>query len=245
VQSESINSIEIAVGAATFVLGTRLFSLIQATRGVPSAHRQVLADVASGDLGALENRARGIRYVNPYGEAASDLVNASQREGTPEKRIEHLGRSALIAEKRIIRSTQQGQGMDIAALAVGCGILVFAREALPTGPLFWSLMGAMMILLLASVVARGALKLSILGSVEALRKTLVSRPQLPSFSGGPMPCLWCGGKTEQAPYTLSKLNSPESETIQGTSCAECGKFVATLDCELSSRPAPSSHPASD
>lgn len=229
-----IVSIELAVGAAAFVLGTRLFSLIQASRGVPDVHRQLLDAVASGDVQAIEKRARGLGYKNPYGEVAADVVSAHHRDGSSEKRAEFVERAAQVAKKRVLRRTRQAQALDLAALAFACGIVVFSGETLPAGPLFWSLGGAVIVLLLSSLVARAQLKASVLGSLEALKEALATRQQLPSLSEANVPCFWCGEKTERGTFTVSSRDGARSDEVEATICHDCGKFVATLDVQPTS-----------
>ena len=229
---ENIVSIELAVGAAAFVLGARLFALIQATRGVPDAHRQVVDTLSSGDLTVLESKARGLRYTNPYGELAGQLIEATRREAaSPAQREERLDRSAGIARRRLMRRTQQGQAMDLVAVSVALGIAVFARSGLPAGPLFWSLAGAVMILLLSSIAARAQLQASVLDALEALRSALVARPQLPSLSDGPVDCFWCGERTDQRTYDILDPKSGDKERVLATICGACGKFVATIPAD--------------
>jgi hypothetical protein len=223
-----IVSLELAVGAAAFVLGTRLFSLIQATRGVPDAHNQILEAVAGGDSSTLQTRTRGVGYKNPYGEVAAELIRAHQRGGDGKKRADHIKRAAFLAEKRLIRRTQQGQALDLAALAIACGIVVFSRKTLPAGPLFWSLGGAVVVLLLSSLAARAQLKASVLSSLNALRSTLVARPQLPSLSEENIPCFWCGEKTARGSFEVIAKANEKSSFVEATYCNSCGKFVTTL-----------------
>src|SRR5690606_38205022 len=110
VQSEGIVSIELAVGAAAFVLGARLFSLIQATRGVHDAHSQILEALAAGDARQMEKRAKGLGYTTPYADLATKLIEASQREGLDsDARGQSLDRAAKYARRRFVRKTQQSQ----------------------------------------------------------------------------------------------------------------------------------------
>lgn len=231
-QGEGIVSIELAVGAAAFVLGARLFALIQATRGVPDAHRQILDALTGGDPTAVQNKTRGLGYRSPYADLASLLIQASQRDAeSTAERAEMLKRATGVAQRRFMRRTQQGQAMDLVALAVALGIITFARGGLPAGPLFWSLSGAVMILLLSSLVARTQLKASVLGSLESLRSTLETRPQLPSLSDEPVECFWCGGKTERRLFEIRENKSDAIVHVVGTFCSDCGKLVATLPLE--------------
>lgn len=224
-----IISLELAVGAAAFVLGARLFSLIQATKGVPDAHRQILEAMAGGNFSALKTRTRGLGYKNPYGEVAEELIRAHQRDGDGKKRTDHIKRAGFLAEKRLIRRTRQGQALDLAALAFACGIVVFSRKTLPAGPVFWSLGGAVVVMLLSSLVARAQLKASVLSSLAALRMTLEARPQLPSLSEENLPCFWCGGDTARASFEMRSVGSDTFSVVEATSCLECGKLVTTLE----------------
>jgi hypothetical protein len=232
VEGEGIVSIELAVGAAAFVLGARLFALIQATRGVPDAHGQLLEALTGGDLGKVQKKARGLGYRTPYADMAGLLIEASQREAeSAEERRKMLDRAAGVARRRFIRRTQQGQAMDLVAFAVGFGIIAFARSALPAGPVFWSLGGAVMTLLLSSLVARAKLRASVLGSLESLRGILETRPQLPSLSDGPIDCFWCGSKTDRKVFDVREKDAPESVHVLGAFCGECGKLVLTMPLE--------------
>lgn len=231
-KGESILSIELAVGAAAFVLGARLLSLIQATRGVPDAHRQVVDALSAGDPEKLEKKAQGLDYLNPYGEGASYLIEASRREvKSANERVKLLDRVAAVAKRRIVRRTQQGQAMDVVALSVAVGIVAFARDGLPTGPLFWSLAGAVMILLLSTLVVRAQLRSNVVGSLEALRSVLVSRPRLPSLSDGPLDCFWCGERTSKRSYDVTDVETGDRERVLAAVCGACGKFVTTLPNE--------------
>ena len=219
-----IVSLELAVGAAALVLGARLFSLIQATRGVPDAHNQILEAVAGGDIATLKTRTRGLGYQNPYGEVAEELIRAHQREVDGKRKTDYVKRAGFLAEKRLIRRTQQAQALDLAALAIACGIVVFSRETLPAGPVFWSLGGAVIVLLMSSLVARAQLKASVLSSLDALRLTLEARPQLPSLSERDLPCFWCGGQTERdsfevtsSPVEIPHPSRPRFVEIAGSS----------------------------
>ena len=226
---ESIISIELAVASAVVVLSARLFAIIQATRGVPDAHRQVLEAVSSGDFGRLKSKARGLGYRNPYGEVASDLIEASEKGALqPDKRADFIDRAAKIAQRRLARKAQQGQAADLFAFTVAFGLMAFSRETLPTGPLFWSLGGAILILLLSSMVARGSLRASISSSLEALHATLVARPQFSSISDGPVDCFWCGETTAHSTYELRCIDSDDIKEVEAAVCANCGKFVANL-----------------
>ncbi len=230
--SGGIVSIELVVGAATFVLGTRLISLIQATRSIPGAHAQVLEGVSGGDLQRLQSKARGLGYQNPYGDLASDVIRAGQSDARDaDERRALISQADQKAQKSLARRTQQGQTMDLVALGVACGIVTFARDALPTGRLFWSLAGAIMILLLSTVAARGQLKASVAGALDSLRETLVSRPQLPSISDGPIDCFWCGARTEIGTYEIRAQDSDDVSEVEAALCPDCGKLVTTLTVE--------------
>lgn len=231
-QGEGIVSIELAVGAAALVLGARLFALIQATRGVPDAHREILDALTGGDPTAIQNKTRGLGYRSPYADLASLLIQASQRDAVNSaERAEMLTRATGVAKRRFMRRTQQGQAMDLVALAVAFGIIAFARGGFPAGPLFWSLGGAVIVLLLSSLVARTQLKASVLGSIESLRSTLETRPPLPSLSDEPAECFWCGGKTERRTFEIRERDSDTAVHVPGSFCSDCGKLVATLPLE--------------
>lgn len=231
-ESESIVSIELAVGAAAFVLGARLFSLVQASRGVPDAHRLIVDALSAGDIRQLKSKTKGLGYRNPYGEVAARLIEAHEREATsPQERVEFLERAAGIAKRRIFRKTQQSQAMDLVALSVAIGIVAFARDGLPAGPLFWSLAGAVMLLLLFSIVARAQLRTNVVSSLDALRSVLIARPLLPSLSDGPMDCFWCGEKTEKRAFDITDVESGARDRVLAAICGNCGKFVTTVPLE--------------
>lgn len=228
-QSENIVSIELAVGAAALVLGVRLFSLIQATRGVPEAHGLVVDALSDGDLELLRKKTHGLGYRNPYGEVASQLIEAHERDAASlQERAEFVERAAGVARRRVIRRTQQSQAMDLVALSIATGIVAFARDGLPAGPLFWSLALAVLALLMASIFARSQLQTSVLGSLDALRSVLMARPQLPSLSEGPLDCFWCGEKTEKRTFDIRDVQTDAHERVLAAVCGNCGKFVTTL-----------------
>jgi hypothetical protein len=232
VQSENIVSIELAVGAAALVLGARLFSLIQATRGVPEAHGLVVEALAAGDLNQLRRKTQGLGYRNPYGDVAIRLIEAHERDAnSPQERAEFVERAAGIARRKVIRRTQQSQAMDLVALSVGTAIVVFAREGLPAGPLFWSLAAVVLVFLISCIAARSRLETNVLGSLDALRTVLIARPQLPSLSDGPLDCFWCGEKTEKRAFDITDVETDERERVLAAVCGNCGKFVTTLQLE--------------
>lgn len=227
-----ILTIELVVGAATFVLGARLVSLVQAIRSIPGAHAQVLEGVSGGDLKRLRNKARGLGYQNPYGDLASDLISASQRETRDaDERRELISNANRRAQKILSRRTQQGQTADLVALAIACGLVTFARDALPAGRLFWSLAGAIMILLLSTVAARGSLKSGVSAALDSLLETLMTRPALPSISDGPVDCFWCGARMELGTFEVRVQESEDFSEVEGALCPECGKLVTTLSLE--------------
>lgn len=231
-QSESVVSIELAVGAAALVLGVRLFSLVQATRGVPAAHGLVVDALTDGDLHQLRRKTHGLGYRNPYGEVASLLIEAHERDvASREERAGIIERAAVIARRRIIRRTQQSQAMDLVALSVASGIVAFARDGLPTSPIFWCLAVAVLLFLVSSIAARSQLQTSVLGSLDALRTVLIARPQLPSLSDGPLDCFWCGEKTEKRAFDIAEVETGEQARVLAAVCGNCGKFVTTLPAE--------------
>jgi len=196
---------------------------------VPDAHRQVVEALSTGDPKELKQKASGLGYLNPYGEGAAYLVEASQREGlSPEHRVESLDRAAKTAKRHITRRTQQGQVMDLVALCVAIGIVIFASDALPSGPLFRSLASAVIVLLLSSIGVRANMQTSVVSSLEVLRSVLASRPHLPSLSDGPIDCFWCGERTERRSYDIKEVNGGGQDRVLAAVCGACGKFVTTL-----------------
>jgi hypothetical protein len=127
------------------------------------------------------------------------------------------------------RRTQQGQLADSASLLFAGVVVLSARKTLPDGPMFWSLSGAVVVLLVFSLFARGQLKASVLGSLDALQSALIARPELPSLSGEPIDCLWCGGSTRRSRFRVESLDDAVIEEVDATLCIECGKFVTNLD----------------
>lgn len=235
---EAINPIEWAVLFAALVLSSRLYSLIRASRGVASAHRDVLDGLAQGDLGALERRTKGLGYQNPYGDIAGDLIKAAHREVDDQsRRKEFVARAYELATKRARRRTRQGQITDAVALVVGSIVVLYSRGLLPEGPLFWTSGGAMIAALMATFAARGLLLSNLLTSAEALKNSLLnraeapSRPELPSLSEGAHPCLWCRSKTERVPITITTTKTELCGEFEATICMSCGKLVTTLDLE--------------
>ncbi|GEM_PF-3199989 len=225
---ESIVSLEFAVGAATCVLAFRLYSLIRATRGVPLAHLEMLEAIDNGNSTQLRQRARGIGYRNPYGESAAELISASEEGATDSKEHQALvARATQLAQRRVKKRAQQGHAADLVALAVVSGIMAFSRETLPTGPLFWSLGGAVLVFLSSSIVARGSLMKSVESSLDALRQALLARPQA-STSEGALDCFSCGARTVQSTYEIRNLQTGTTEKALGSACPQCGKMVAFL-----------------
>lgn len=227
--SESLISIELAVGAAAIVLTARLFALISATRGVPGAHSKLVDAVNGGDLAELKKKMRGLGRRSPYGEVAAELVEAGAGDAADRaRRGELVAQSAEDAKKRMIRRTHQGQATDSLALAVAAAAVLFSRGTLPDGPIFWSLIGAVVVLLLFSLIVRSQLQGSIVTSLEALKTALIARPELPSLSGEAIACIWCGGTTHRAFFGIEAKASGLTEDVEGMVCTDCGKLVATL-----------------
>lgn len=231
-QSENIVSIELALGAAALVLGFRLFSLVQAARGVPEAHRLVVEALSDGDLELLRKKTHGLGYRNPYGDVASQLIEAHERDAASlQERAEFVERAAAVARRRFLRRMQQSQAMDLVALSIATGIVTFARDGLPAGPFFWSLAAAVLAFLVASIFARSRLQTSVIGSLDALRTVLIARPQLPSLSEGPLDCFWCSEKTERRTFDIRDVETNAHERVLAAVCGSCGKFVATLPAD--------------
>lgn len=228
--SESITSLELAAAAAAIVLTTRLFALIQATRGVPTAHAQIVDALNGGNLDQLRKKTHRLGNRSPYAEVASELVQAiEQEEPGFKRRGELVAKSAKLAKKRMERRTQQGQLADSASLLFAAVVVLSARKTLPDGPMFWSLSGAVVALLVFSIFARSQLKASVLASLDALQSALIARPELPSLSGEPIDCLWCGGPTKRSRYRVESLDEEATEEVDASLCLECGKFVANLE----------------
>lgn len=229
VQEEAINSVEWAVLAAALVLGARLLSLIQASRGVDQAHRKLRDTLSREGLEGAEREAQGLGYRNPFGEIAGELLNAAQREAHSDgQRSEFVQRARSTVRGQWTRRIAQGRALDLFALVVGGVVVAFAPQALPTGPLFWSCGGAMPILLLGTFVARGQLLANLLRAADGLTETLIARPMLPSLSGSPIPCLWCGEATREALVDVVEpaLAQPRARAML---CAFCGKLVASVE----------------
>lgn len=229
---ETINSIEWAVLFAALVLTARLYSLIRATLGVAAVQREVLDGLSTSDPGAVERRTRGLRYLSPYADIARDLVHAAQRDTAgegDEQGTEHPGldRTHQAATRRFRRRTRQGGIADLLTLCIGAIVVIYSRNLLLQGPLFWSCSGAMFVTLVATFTTRRWLLIQVLTHAEALVKALSNRPQLPSLSEGSQPCLWCGSSTQRLSYEL--IDGQDVRTpISATTCNECGKLVATL-----------------
>ncbi len=227
---EAINSIEWAVLFSALVLSARLYTLIQASLGVDRAHRQVLDELSRGTASTLQKRTKGLGYQNPYGEFASALINASRREFDSEEERNASTKHALeTMTARWTRRTKQGRITDVLALGIGMIVVFYSRGLLPEGPLFWSCAGAMFVTLFSTIGARGLLLSNLLSSAESLRRTLSTRPQLPSLSEGAQPCLWCNAPTRLMEYELRVPGEADSIETSVAQCDHCGKLVTTVD----------------
>ncbi|HXS18958.1 MAG TPA: hypothetical protein VN764_17280, partial [Polyangiaceae bacterium] len=229
---ETINSIEWAVLFAALVLTTRLYSLIRATLGVQTVQREVLDALAAQDPGAVERRTRDLRYLSPYADIARDLVHAAQKDqlgGIDHPPGDHgaVERTRQAATRRFRRRTRQGSIADVLTLWIGAIVVIYSRNLLLEGPLFWSCSGAMFVTLVATFTTRRWLLTQVLTNTETLVKTLSNRPQLPSLSEGALPCLWCGNATQRLNYELVDEQGV-STPISATLCDDCGKLVTTL-----------------
>lgn len=221
-RGEGILSIELAVGAAVLVIIARLVSLVQATQAVPEAHAQLLAGFSAGNLKNLRLTARRLGTRTPYADLAQEVLRADQDED----RGRSLQRATGVATRRIKRRTQQGQALDLVALAVLLGISVFSSEQLRTGPLFYGLSGALVVLLVLTLLARARLRHVTTRSLEQLRDAITAGPSLSAYSELKDECSQCG-----APATIKRVTvqvDGEHHELPAVVCESCGALVATL-----------------
>lgn len=171
---DAIPSIEIVLGLAVAVLGARAVALFQAAIHVPEVQSRLLAALREHDpqLGRL---VRSLGFQSPYAELAGTLLRTVQA-AAPTERTEVLHRSFVHARAVARRRLQRGQALDLVALAIAVGIAAFARDGLPTGTLFWALGGALVTVLVLTLLARGRLYRAIQLCLQQLKEAVAQEP---------------------------------------------------------------------
>lgn len=174
VGEDAIPSIEIVLGLAVAVLGARAVALFQAAIHVPEVQGRLLAALSKHDP-QLTRLVRNLGFQSPYAELAGTLIRTTQA-ASPEERPEVLHRTSLHARAAARRRLHRGQALDLVALALAVGIAAFARDGLPAGTLFWALGGALLTVLVLTLLARGRLHGAIRLSLRQLEEALTREP---------------------------------------------------------------------
>ena len=171
---DAIPSIEIVLGLAVVVLGARTVALFQAAIHVPEVHARLLAALESQDP-RLPRLVRSLGFQSPYAEIAGSLIRVASSGADAET----LRSRTQIARSAARRRMQRGQALDLVALALAVGIAAFASEGLPTGTVFWALGGALVTVLVLTLLARARLYSSMDASLARLAESLSQRPSAP------------------------------------------------------------------
>jgi hypothetical protein len=174
---DAIPSIEIVLGLAVVVLGARCVALFQAAVHVPEVHRRLLGALESQDpeIGRL---VRNLGFQSPYAELAGALIRAVQ--GSTETERKHVLKTSATHSRAVARRRfQRGQALDLVALALAVGIAAFAQEGLPAGTVFWALGGALLTVLILTLLARARLYSAMDASLHQLVESLAQRPSVP------------------------------------------------------------------
>jgi hypothetical protein len=190
---DAIPSLEIVLGLAVVVLGARTIALFQAAIHVPEVHARLMAALDSQDP-KLARLVRSLGFQSPYAEIAGGLIRAAQT--APEKERQNLLRTAAIHGRAVARRRfQRGQALDLVALALAIGIAAFARGGLPTTTVFWALGGALLTVLVLTLVVRARLHAAMDASLHQLMENLARRPSVPPPARPPSKpgiCPTCG-----------------------------------------------------
>src|SRR5690606_3666346 len=129
----------------------------------------------------------------PYAEIAGSLIRAAQSAPETERQAALRARTQqarAVARRRL----QRGQALDLVAIALAVGISAFASEGLPTGTVFWALGGALVTVLVLTLLARARLYSSMDASLARLAESLSQRPSAPPPPPPSQPalCPTCG-----------------------------------------------------
>ncbi len=186
---DAIPSIEIVLGLAVVVLGARTVALFQAAVHVPEVHARLMAALESHDP-RLTRLVRSLGFQSPYAEIAGSLIRAA----TSGADAAALRSRTQIARSAARRRMQRGQALDLVALSLAVGIAAFASEGLPTGTMFWALGGALVTVLVLTLLARARLHSSMDASLARLAESLAQRPSSPPppTPSQPALCPTCG-----------------------------------------------------
>lgn len=189
---DAIPSIEIVLGLAVVVLGARTVALFQAAIHVPEVHARLMAALESHDP-KLTRLVRSLGFQSPYAEIAGSLIRTAQTAPEAERQAALRARTQqarAVARRRL----QRGQALDLVAIALAVGIAAFASEGLPAGTVFWALGGALLTVLVLTLLARARLHSAMDASLARLAETLAQRPSSPPPPARSRPglCPTCG-----------------------------------------------------
>lgn len=221
---DSLSSIELALGALGVVLVLRLGTLVRVSRELPDAERRVSEAAAGGDERALARALRRFGYRLPFQLVATDLLGALA-EDAREARERRLTETSRLLERRIARTTNQGQALDLLTLGLMAGIAAFSERALPTTPTFWSLAGALGMLLVASFFARRILSVNVLSSVGRIAEVLRTSPTVERLSSELSSCLRCGAPASRESLEVVVTGTEERERVTALVCSSCSTVV--------------------
>lgn len=183
---DAITSIEIALVFSVIVLGARTVALFHAAFHVPYVHGRLTSalDNQEPEIGRL---VRNLGFQSPYAEIAGGLIRSARAASDSE--LPKVLRSGAIRARALSRRRfSRGQALDLVALALAIGIAAFARDGLPTETLFWALGGALVTVLVLTLLARNRLQAAVSRSLEQLVENLAKRPSTHlGPSSGPEP----------------------------------------------------------
>ncbi len=223
-------NIEVVVGVAAALLAARCFSLFRAARAVPRVHERLIASLENEDPRIARRLVRRLGFRSPYAEVASGVIRMTRDTGAPPDR-DALGRACASARRQVDRNFQRGQGLDLVAIAVIVGVFAFARDGLPTSPLFWGLGAAAVVLLSLGLVARMALWRAIEASLGSLTESIANRQSRPPPSVRPRArsryrlCPTCGSDLRKCGMDV-QAEGVRAE-VDGFLCDTCGYLQAT------------------
>lgn len=222
---DSIASVELAVGGAAAILGIRAVSLFHAASAVPEVHAE-LVRALDGDAPELGRLVRRLGFRSPYAEFAGGLIRAAQ-SAAPNERRRALTFACEHARAQVQRRFQRDQSLDLIAIAVCIGVAAFAYQHLADDPWFWPLAGALLLVLLLGLVARGLLRRRIDSSLSELAENIAQRPSIPARA--PLKtahCPSCGHTLLRGNVTLKLAQG--DEPADALLCESCGYVQATF-----------------
>ncbi|HSC85707.1 MAG TPA: hypothetical protein VLC09_00470 [Polyangiaceae bacterium] len=226
-EGEELVTLELALGVAAALLAVRLWAFRRAEAALAAGVMRISQASAAGDARGLRSALRGLAGKVPFGDWSPDWLRALDSPAQS-ARQEALEKAQASSVRRVVRRAARGQALDLTALAVLAGLGAFANSAWPVSSWFWSLGGLLVVLLIGSVILRGALGHSVRSALETLRKLLGDEgvgalPVGDRGDGARSTCERCGGALEAR--TVYVRQGDGDRALEASFCADCGTWT--------------------